>query len=440
MSYRDGAKLSPEEIADFKKDGIELNVDKTYMIKFLFNDKWNNAGDPRPFRVKTELVDKLAKDFVGMPYVVNPKNDAIHVRGSTDGLDDTTENLLEVQKDYTLGYVVHPIITAQNNVYGVIEVFDEYADTIDQMPEFTSPTITPIKEDAEGISDAIALNINGVSNAGYPKLLAGTSGVCKGGIKECILELMPLASSGQLKAYRERRKHDSLNRPIGASKVMSDVANTIEDVATPPATPEAPAEEVKEEVRNLEQEVDKINTEILTITDGLSALKETVDTIAQKVGVGNEPEVVEEIAQVEEIIESIPETASETATSPETAQVPIGASGKKVLKMMAKEIKDVKDTSSKLLHESLIRERTLQAREIVAVLNVPAHEQAKEIRQYVEAKNIDGTFKDLSMVADVLRKQKPIGASRGGYATMPELSGDHNATSQSVSSIMEAEF
>jgi hypothetical protein len=436
MSYRQNAKLSPDEINRFRKDGIELNNSKTYMIKFLFNDKWNEAGDPRPFRVKTELVPKLAKDFVGMPYVVNPHNDAIHVRGSTDGKADTTENLLEVQKDYTLGYVVHPIITAQNNVYGIIEVFDEYADTIDEMPKFTSPTITPIQEDADGIGDAIALNINGVSNAGYPKLLAGTSGVCKGGIKECILELMPLASSGRLKAYREQRKHDSLNTPLGASKVMSDVANTIDPVSDP-VTPEAPAEEVKEEVRNLEEEVDKINTEILTITDGLSALKETVDTIAQKVGVGNEPEVKEEIAQVEEIIESIPET---TATSPETAIAPIGASGKKVLSMLTKEIKSVKDTSAKLLQESLLRERTLQAREIANLLQIPQSEQAKEIKQFVDAKNEDGSYKDLSMVADVLRKQKPIGASRGGYASVPELSGDHGVTSQSVSQILEAEF
>lgn len=436
MSFRKNAKLSEEEVNNFRKDGIELDTDKTYMIKFLFNDKWNQAGDPRPFRVKTELVPKLAKDFVGMPYVVNPYNDAIHVRGSTDGLDDTTENLLEVQKDYTLGYIVHPIITAQNNVYGIIEVFDEYADTIDEMPEFTSPTITPIKEDADGISDAIALNINGVSNAGYPKLLAGTSGVCKGGIKECILELMPLASSGQLKAYRERRKQDSLNTPLGASKVMSDVANTIESPVTPDVTPEAPAEEVKEEVRNLEQEVDQINTEIKTITDGLSALKVTVDTIAQKVGVGNEPEVVEEIAQVEEIIESIPEVAS---SGTDTPIAPIGASGKKALTLLAKEIKNVKETSSKLLEESLLRERTYQAREIANLLQIPESQQAKEIKQFVHAKNEDGTYKDLTLVAEVLKKNsKPIGAS--GIIDVPELSGDHGSTGFSVSEIMEAEF
>jgi len=435
MSYRSNAKLSTDEIEQFRKDGVELNNSKTYMIKFLFNDKWNNAGDPRPFRVKTELVDKLAKDFVGMPYVVNPKNDAIHVRGSTNGLEDTTENLLEVQKDYTLGYVVHPIITAQNNVYGIIEVFDEYADMVDQMPEFTSPTITPIQEDADGIGDAIALNINGVSNAGYPKLLAGTSGVCKGGIKECILELMPLASSGRLKAYREQRKHDSLNRPIGASKVMSDVANTIE-APTETTAPETP--EVVEEVRDLNKEVDEIKTEILTITDGLSALKETVDTIAQKVGVGNEPEVKEEIANVEEIIQSIPETpATEGATQ---TVAPIGASGKKVLSLMNKELQKVKETSSRLLEESLLRERTLQAREIANLLSIPESEQEKEIKQYVHAKNEDGSYKDLSLVADVLRKnKKPIGASRGLY-DMPEISGDRGPTSQSVSQIMEAEF
>lgn len=376
--FDENKQLTKEEINSFKKDGYDLSEDRMYIIKFLFNDQWNNAADPRPFRIKTELVKKLADDAIGMPYVVNPNGNDYHVRGTTAGKKDTVEDLLKVQINYAIGEIKAPIIKSNNNVYGVIEIWKEFEKDIENMPIFTSPTIFVLDEDTDGVKDAQFLNINAVNVPGYPEYLSGISGVCKGGIKKCMSELAPLGAAGKL--IENRKNPTFLNTLSILNKTMSA-----------PETKTAPTiEMVAKDVEAMKGEITNINTKL--------------DTIASKVGAGEQ----------------------------QTPMPPIGAAGEKGTKQklvvpeslkdneFVKTLIEKNETTEKLVSviqkerekektDLLMKQRQAHATSIVERLiadkKIAEDKKEEEIKKYMELKNEDGSLKDLELLDNFLKSQ-----------------------------------
>ena len=56
------------------KQDLNLDAGKTYALRFLYNDKLNQATDPKPFRINESFTDILA-------------NSRIHFRGNVSNED-----------------------------------------------------------------------------------------------------------------------------------------------------------------------------------------------------------------------------------------------------------------------------------------------------------------------------------------------------------------
>lgn len=406
--------LSKDEVAEFKQKGFDLDENQMHIIRFGFNDKWNNAADPRPFRVKTEHIETLAKDAVGMPYIVNPNGNKMHIRGTTEGKKDTALDLLSIQAKYAIGTIKAPLITEKKNVYFIIGIWPEYEKLITEkrIPEFTSITLQPIAEDAEGISEAAFLNINGVETPGYDKILAGTLGVCKGGIKKCMDELAPLAAAGKLNATRENAESFSiLQGKIGVS-MSADQSK---------ATPSL--ETVVKDVEGLKSEVSAIRSDV-------GAIRSTVEAFAKNTGADDKKPVG---------------AAGDEKPKDGTGQIviPKELENNEFVKSLADQVKE----SSKSLEQiKLEREaekkkqaeqtRQNQAKSIVSYLiktgKVKKEDEEKEIKKYFELKDESGNLKDLEVLDNFLKSQAPakseddsdvLGAAGDEF---PEIHGDRN--------------
>ena len=398
--FKENHILSADEITQYQKEGKNLDLKKMYVIKFLFNDKWNEAADPRPFRIKTSLINKLALDSIEMPYVVNPNNKDMHLRGPDDNKPDTARGLLEIQAKYSIGLIKVPIITPTNNVYGIIEVWPQYEKLVEsgELPPFTSPTIFPTKEDHDGIEEGQFLNVNAVGFPGYTEILAGTHGICKNGIKQCMSELAPLAAAGSLKQKRENSQ-TFLNSLSSLKGNMS---------ADPNQTPT---------LENLSQEVGAIKTEIVNINTKL-------ESIASKVG-------------------------ADKPANPEG--MPMGAAGEQALKLskelkenpavkemlentqkMQKELEEIKKLNKEREDKITADKRKSQATSIVEkqilLKQVKPEDKEKEIKKYIELKAEDGNLKDLEVLDNYLKgtvSAEPTDDALGASGfDAPELHGD----------------
>ena len=60
--------------------GLEEGKGKMYVQSFLINSQQNQAGDPHPFRVDDQLLPRLARTAIGMPWLPYPKSDGNHQR------------------------------------------------------------------------------------------------------------------------------------------------------------------------------------------------------------------------------------------------------------------------------------------------------------------------------------------------------------------------
>lgn len=421
--FKEGVRLTPDQISEYNEKGYELDDKKMYIIKFLFNDKWNNAAswkDPtveEPFRVKTELVEKLANDAIGMPYVVNPKASNRHLSGSDEGLPDTPEALLEIQALYSYGVIKVPIIKPNNNVYGIIEIFEDYEQEVENgnLPPFTSPSLVPLKTDDDGISDAQFININGVDVSGYTEVLAGTHGVCKNGIKECVTELSLLGASGILKSSRDNDK-----------KFLSNLKSLQKNMSTEGTTPPAPAPEQTKEptLTDIAAKIDAVETkvdEVVVLEEKVVANVETNAEVLKEVATVTEG--VDENKVQEKVGESTPPVDDANPDEP----IIVGASGKTGALTIPKELKDnsfvnglvqqvknaqkdlnqiKKDAMSKKEQEDLAV-REAQATSIVErqilLSQVKPEDKNKEIKKYVELQNEDKTLVDLSALDAYLK-------------------------------------
>lgn len=401
--YEDNHILTKDELSQYQKIGYDLSNDKLYIIKFLFNDKWNEAVDPRPFRVKTSLIRKLAKDSVGMPYVVNPNNTVTHLRGSDEGQPNTAKGLLEIQAKYSIGLIKVPLVSATNNVYGIIEVWKEYEKMVleNKLPVATSPTLFVIKEDSDGIEEAQFLNINGVDKGGYPDVLSGTHGTCKGGIKECMTELSVLGASGYL--MQSRADPLFLNTLQSLKRAMSAQDEQLSQ------TPVLSLETVAKDVEALKADI--------------LAIKQMLESMANK-------------------------GSDEQAT-------PIGAAGELKQKLVIpKELKDnefvktllnekkssedrLAQVERQMLEEKerkILENRKAHATSIVEKMilfkQVKLEDKTAKIDEFMNLKSEDGKLKDLEVLDNYLKSTIPtesqdeiLGAS--GYSNSYTFSGDH---------------
>ena len=426
--YEDNHILTKDELEKYQKSGYSLTDGKMYVIKFLFNDKWNEAVDPRPFRVKTSLVKKLAQDSIGMPYVVNPNNTRSHLRGSHEGKPDTAQGLLEIQAKYAIGLIKAPLITSTNNVYGIVEVWKEYEKMVldGLLPKATSPTLFVIKEDSDGIEDAQFLNINGVDKGGYPDILSGTHGMCKGGIKECMLELAPIGASGHLVEARKNALFintlKSLQKPMSAQIDVPETASpdvTLSDIAAKIDTVQVTAEKV---VKNVENN-NIVLKEVATVTQGVDETK---------------------------VVEKIDDAPADTSATPD---IPIiGAAGNQKL-VIPKELrsnefvqalvnkqrsdeerlqsleKSIQEENNRKIENARKAQATSIVEKMIAFKQVTVEDRNSKIAEYVALKGADGKLKDLEVLDNYLKSTIPLegepevfGASG---STMPTFHGDH---------------
>ena len=411
--FEENHKLTAEEIQDYNKQGYSLDEKKTYIIKFLFNDKWNNAADPRPFRIKTSLVEKLAKDSIDMPYVAKPTDNSKHIRGTDEGKPDTAQSILEIQAKYSIGMIKVPIIKPNNNVYGIIEIWPEWVDHLDELPNFTSPTVLPLKEDEDGIEDAQFLNINAVDSPGYPEALSGIHGVCKNGIKECIAELAPLGAAGQLKTARANHSTflnnlHSLKRNMDGEppKDNSASAPTLESVV-------ADVEAVKTDVASIKSEVMSQKTILEDIASKLNADTSSTDT--PPMGAAGQkqdfviPKELKDNAFVKELVGKVKES-------------------QKTVQEIQKDIQAEKERKAQALRVS---QATSIVEKLILLKRIEEDKKDAEIKKYADLKNEDGSLKDLEILDNFLKStissesETPLGAA--GY-TIPGIGSDKTTT------------
>ena len=196
-------KLSKNEISEYKKKGHDLADDKTYLFRFLFNDKLNDAADPKRFKLATEDLDRYAKQAIGRPFIVRPDGNPYHVRvDETDDDNQNIKNMINLQKNYAVGDIKSTVRHPSKNVYGIIEVYDEYVDDIPTFAPYTSVTFYLYDTNGDDVKDGEFLNVQAVPDPGYAKSLAGIKGTCTGGIAECTRELRVLGAAGGLKEAR----------------------------------------------------------------------------------------------------------------------------------------------------------------------------------------------------------------------------------------------
>lgn len=380
--FTDTKLLTSENITELNSEGKSLDIKKNYAIKFLFNDKWNEAADPRPFRIKTELIKKLADDAIGMPWIVAPYGEARHIRGQ----HDTAESLLEMQRKYTIGEIIDTIISKQNNVYGIIEIWPQFVGAVenDLIPVFVSPTILPISEDSDGISDAQFLNIQSVPTPGYPRALAGVTGLCKGGIKQCMEELRPIGAAGKLDVSFSNT--DQLTSVQMSSTDNSNKGPTLEGVAADVST-------LKETVTGLANVVTNLASEIKPILENMKA----------------------------------------------TDKAPVGASGsKQELEQLKTELEQLKTDYTADKQRHTLEKRHAQAKIIVESLlklklkDVTLENKDKKIKEYVEMKDETGNTIDLSILVDTLSAQaKEIVGASGRIFERPTMTASKGSVSTS---------
>ena len=120
------------------KQDLNLDANKTYALRFLYNDKLNQATDPKPFQINESFTDILAKKVIGMPWIT-PPNTKQHLKGK-DYTFANPEELLIFQTQYSIGTFVSTLKNEiTNNYYGIVQLKPEFVEDAEQgrLPEFT---------------------------------------------------------------------------------------------------------------------------------------------------------------------------------------------------------------------------------------------------------------------------------------------------------------
>jgi hypothetical protein len=401
--FHDGQILASDQIKQLQSEGHSLDEKKLYVIRFLFNDKWNRATQPGPFRIKTELVDKLAKDAIGTPWIILPEpyTDQHPVGASA-------QELAQITKKYAVGYIKSTLKYPSGNVFGIIEIFPQYEEMIkkNEIPPLVSPLFNVIQEDKEGISDAQFVNLQSVNRSGYPAQLTRITSFCKNGLKECIAELSLAGAAG-----KETSSDTNKNFSISAGNIdrtMSAPQITLESVAKT-------VEDHGRAIAELTDSVNRISTDVATIKTTLEGKQTDVNP---KGAAG------EDTAQVQ-----IPK---ELLQHPAIKQL---AEEFEATKKSLEEIKKEREEEKKKLAE---QKRKAAAESIVTLLikhkKLDEKNKDKEIKKYLELKNEDGSLQDLDGIEATLKSvlgtepETPTVKGAYGVYTIPDLKGSKDRT------------
>jgi hypothetical protein len=259
--------LTPDEIKALIKEGINLDesAGKMYIMRFGWNNQWNKAIDPSPFRIKPHLNDKLKNDAIGMPYVVPPFGTAKHLRKKDATEKDTISSILKIQSDYAIGDIVGTLHYPSDNIWLIVNVWPEFQAGVERgyYPPLCSPTFNILKETEDGVEDAQFLNLQAVPSSGYSAELTRIQPVCKNGLKECMAELQIMGAAGSLKTSNGNnnsfsngldRIFKSMSNQTGSEKTtesrVSDLESAVADTQKRVAAMEPTLNRIADKILN----------------------------------------------------------------------------------------------------------------------------------------------------------------------------------------------
>ena len=390
---------------------------------FLYNNEMNEAGDPINFQVHAENNEKIAKSFIGRPYVVLPKVNGKwqekHIRA------DTLDKVLNVQKKYSLGEIVRtPFNSITGNHNAVVKFFREHYDRIKKgdIPPATSPMLAHTKSyfDDEGrlhIEDGIGVHLHGVPKGGYPPELSEVKSICKGGLDECMNELKIVAAAGELSEYQ---KQESFSK--GKNQGIQLMSMEQPAQAPPGGQP---------------QQGQDSEARIAALEKGMAELQKLLQELVAKIsggapaappGAGMPGAAGEQGAVVTETPDGDPsDTASIRA---ELAQI--------------KAEREVEKESLQKEREALaLQERTRIATEIVEnkikLHRLPLEARDTEIQKLVALKTADDQPADLTLLATEIRESLKMLVGASGNFGLPELTLDEPEANPDIDhvSVME---
>ena len=370
------------------KDEIEaygLDSNKTYVIRFLYNDKLNQAADPAPFRINERFTDALAEKVIGMPWIT-PPNTKKHLKGK-DYTFANPEELLTYQTQYSMGTFVSTLKNEKtNNYYGIVELKPEFADDAikGRLPEFTSITLgNPKYHDDGSIIEAEFLNLQTVDYPGYAPHLASIQGVCSAGLKECVNELAVLGASG--KKIDKNSFSNIINKVIGAMSEQQTIGSEPSNADIVKAVETVQAEIV--EIKKMEEATQEALVEVATEAEGVDETK-----IKEKLG---------------------KEGSSDSSDTP--APEITGAAGKQILKTVNqlkaeydKKFALIESENKKLQAEKRLAIATNITEKLISNKSIKAEDKEETIKYYVDKKDDSGSFVDLGLVAETLDKVPAI--------------------------------
>ena len=288
-----GGKLDSTDIKSLIKDGHKLDSEKTHIARFMFNDKINQAVNPRPFKVPTEHIDDYRQDAIGMPFIVIPKakNHLFVDQRDNESTQDIVLRQMELQKDFAVGTIRSTFKTPANNVFGIIEIFPDYVKDIDKFPAHVSPSFAvgdyrPIPgEGAEEIHDAKFVNLQGVPNGGYESRLTGIKGTCRGSFTKCSRELALVGAAGKTKDARSNGNL-SLNTINQYRSDMSEQTTTGDNAGGDAGTD---ASMIKSGFDKINQRLDATDKQLVGLAGIVKQLGEKTGVDVSMIGGGEPP-------------------------------------------------------------------------------------------------------------------------------------------------------
>lgn len=367
---------------------------------FLYNNEMNNAGDPINFKIYPDNNAKIAKSFIGRPFIL-PKRKGSEWDGKHHRADDLND-LLNKQKKFAAGEIVDVHHNEKTgNFNAIVKFFPEYYDQVKKgdLPEFTSPMFahTDSHIDEEGklhIRDGMGVHLQAVPKPGYRPEISGIKSVCEGGLNECMNELKIVAASGQLTEFQKGKRFSK-----GENQTSQSNMSMQEQQQAPPQAPQG-GNDLEARVSGLEKglaEVQKALQELLTKLGG-----QAQQPAAPQVGAAGEQATVTEAPQ-----EGVQDTASLAA---ELAQI--------------KAEREVEKEALQKERETLaLQERTRIATEIaenkLKLHRLSPDMKEAEIKKLVEAVDADGKPSDLTLLSEELKSslQQFVGAS-GNFAEL----------------------
>lgn len=226
--------LQPNEVSQLIKDGLDLNDsgNHMYVMRFGWNNDWNKAADPAPFKINSHLNKKLREDAMGMPYVIPKYGIKKHIRNDDNTPEPKTaaeqlKAILDVQSKYAIGEIQGSLEYDTGNVWLIIDIWPEFQAGVERgyYPPLVSPTFNIIQNGPDGVDEAQFLNLQGVPTSGYSPEFTQIESVCKNGIKECMAEMKIHGAAGTIKSsgFAEKSFSSIIN---GVVEAMSEQENS----------------------------------------------------------------------------------------------------------------------------------------------------------------------------------------------------------------------